>query len=133
MTNKLNPENKIHPNAIKGIQLFNQKKFFEAHEELEFAWRAEPGSIRNFYRGILQIGVAYYHLSHKNFSGATKLINRAMKWLEPYSGIYLDINIGKLKKDARIILKKLDNGDYSDIDSIDTEIFNKIEIKSSKE
>jgi len=33
----------LDPRAIKGIHLFNQKKFFAAHEELELAWRDEPG------------------------------------------------------------------------------------------
>ncbi|MDO9085974.1 MAG: DUF309 domain-containing protein [Anaerolineaceae bacterium] len=113
--------------------MFNQKKFFEAHEELEFAWRAEPGPIRNFYRGILQIGVAYYHLSHRNFSGAQKLIDRAMKWLQPYSGFYLGINIGKLKKDAIFISKKITEGDFDHVDSINTESFTMIEIQPQKE
>jgi|LADL02.1.fsa_nt_gi predicted metal-dependent hydrolase len=125
--------NKLHPNAIKGILLFNQKKFFEAHEELEFAWRAEPGPIRDLYRGILQIGVAYYHLSNRNFSGAQKLIGRAMKWLKPYSGFYLGINIGKLKNDAIVILKKITQGDFDHIDSINTDLFNLIEIQLQKE
>jgi predicted metal-dependent hydrolase len=125
--------NKLHPNAIKGILLFNQKRFFEAHEELEFAWRAEPGPIRDFYRGILQIGVAYYHLINRNFSGAQKLIGRAMKWLKPYSGFYLGINIGKLKKDATIISKKLTEGYFDHVDWIDPDLFPLIEYQIQKE
>ncbi len=31
----------LHPKAIEGLKLFNEKKFFEAHEELEDAWREE--------------------------------------------------------------------------------------------
>lgn len=119
----------LDPRAKKGILLFNQKKFFAAHEELELAWRDEPGGIRDLYRGILQIGVAYYHIQHKNFTGAQKMFIRAEKWLAIYSGYYLGINIGKLKKDATRISKMLNNGELDQIITSDGVIFPEIETK----
>lgn len=119
----------LDPRAIKGIQLFNQKKFFAAHEELELAWRDEPGNIRDLYRGILQIGVAYYHIQHRNFSGAQKMFFRAEKWLISYSGYYLGINVGKLKKDATKISRLLINGELDEIITSDGAIFPEIETK----
>lgn len=128
--NDKNKENKIlDPRAIKGIQLFNQKKFFAAHEELELAWRDEPGGIRDLYRGILQIGVAYYHIQHRNFTGAQKMFIRAEKWLASYSGYYLGINVGKLKKDATKISILLRNGELDEIITTDGAIFPGIETK----
>jgi hypothetical protein len=77
--------------VIDGIYLFNQGKFFEAHEALEIAWREEPGHIRFLYQGILQLGIGYYHLERGNLSGARKLLDRArlslMKVPEDYHGI----------------------------------------------
>ncbi|MBE0688064.1 MAG: DUF309 domain-containing protein [Anaerolineaceae bacterium] len=119
----------LDPRAKKGILLFNQKKFFAAHEELELAWRDEPGGIRDLYRGILQIGVAYYHIQHKNFTGAQKMFIRSEKWLAIYSGYYLGINIGKLKKDATSISKMLNNGELDQIITSDGVIFPEIETK----
>ena len=29
----------LHPKAIEGLKLFNEGRFFDAHEELETAWR----------------------------------------------------------------------------------------------
>jgi len=43
----------------------------------EMAWRQETGPIRELYRGILQVSVAYYHLLHKNYAGARKCSNAA--------------------------------------------------------
>ncbi len=129
MNDKTKNINILDPRAIKGIRLFNQKKFFAAHEELELAWRDEPGSIRDLYRGILQIGVAYYHIQHRNFSGAEKMFVRAEKWLASYSGNYLGINIGKLKKDAARISRLLTNGELNEINTSDGAIFPAIETK----
>jgi predicted metal-dependent hydrolase len=129
MNNK-NKENFIlDPRAKKGIQLFNQKKFFAAHEELELAWRDEQGEIRDLYRGILQIGVAYYHIQNKNFTGAEKMFVRAEKWLASYSGNFLGINVEKLKKDAAKLSRMLKNGELNEINTSDGAIFHEIETR----
>jgi len=120
---------KLHPRAIKGIIFFNQKKFFDAHEELEIAWRDEPGQIRDLYRGILQVGVAYYHITRRNFSGAKKLIIRSEKWLEPFPDKVLGINIKKLKSDSKNILVKLENGYFDSLSFNDNDFFAEIEFK----
>lgn len=117
----------LDPRVKRGIILFNQKKYFEAHEELELAWRDEVGDIRNFYRGILQIGVAFYHIEHKNYSGAIKLFQRAQKWLSPYSGIILGINISKLKSEAVLIQRMIEQRGNTPDGLSQTIIFPKIE------
>ena len=119
----------MDPRVIKGIQLFNQKKFFDAHEELELAWRDETQPIRDLFRGILQIGVAYYHIQHRNFIGAQKMFIRAEKWLLPYSGFCLGINIEKLKKDTNKISRMLNNGELNEVNTTDGSIFPVIETK----
>ena len=41
-----NCDQPLHPKALEGLRLFNAEKYFEAHEELELAWREEKGKIR---------------------------------------------------------------------------------------
>ena len=72
----------------KGVALFNQGAYFEAHEELELAWGAESGPIREVYRGILQVAVAYLHITRRNYRGAMKhvpapsaMARSAARWL----------------------------------------------------
>jgi uncharacterized protein len=72
----------LPPDVEYGIQFFNRGMFFEAHEALETAWRAEHKPNRNLYQGILQLGVGYYHLMNNNFVGAKKLFLRAEKTLD---------------------------------------------------
>lgn len=78
----------------EGLKLFNAGQYFEAHEVLETAWRAESRPVRELYRGILQVGVGFYHITRGNFSGAHKLFQRAYRWLQPFpafcQGIHLD-------------------------------------------
>jgi len=97
----------IHPRAITGIQYFNQKRYFEAHEELEVAWKAEKSQIRELYRGILQIGVAYYHIQNQNYRGGKVMLERAKKWLALFPDEILGINVKSLLLDANFVYQTL--------------------------
>jgi len=76
---------KLHPMAVLGLSLFNQRQYWKAHEALEEAWKLETGPVRHLYRGILQVGVAYYHLQQGNYAGAMKLHARCQRWLDLFS------------------------------------------------
>lgn len=97
----------LQSQARIGIQLFNQGDYFEAHEALELAWREEPGPVREVYRGILQIGVAYYHILNGNYRGAVKMFARAKKWLAAYPAICRMVNLDQLRRDALLAEKRL--------------------------
>lgn len=85
--------------ALHGLELFNAGEYFEAHEALENAWRAETGPVRELYRGILQVGVAYYHLLNGNYSGAVKMFQRCKPWLEPFSDDCKGIELDRFRED----------------------------------
>jgi len=91
----------LHPLARTGLALFNQGEYFEAHEALELAWRDETGPVRELYRGILQIGVAYYHILRGNYRGAYKMFKRSRPWLEPFPDRCLGIDLAKFRQDYR--------------------------------
>lgn len=89
----------LHPRARQGIALFNQGKYFEAHEELEAAWKEEKGRIRRLYQGILEAGVTYLHITRGNYAGAVKVYGRSMKWLKEWPEICRGVDVGQLRKD----------------------------------
>jgi predicted metal-dependent hydrolase len=93
----------IHPLAVRGLELFNQGEYFEAHEALELAWRDETGPVRDLYRGILQVGVAYYHIQRGNYTGARKMFQRAQRWLSPWPAECRGIQVETLRRDARLV------------------------------
>lgn len=98
---------RLHPAAVAGLRLFNARKYFEAHEALEAAWRDEAGPARNLYRGILQVGVAYYHILQGNDTGARKVFRRCWRWLDPFPETCRGIDVGKLRRDARQVEEQL--------------------------
>ena len=87
--------------AIEGLELFNQGRYWQAHEALEAAWRAEKGPIRELYRGVLQAGVVYLHITRRNYAGAMKVYRRSQKWLTLWPETCRGIAVGQLQKDLQ--------------------------------
>ena len=97
----------LPPAALAGIRLFNAGEYFEAHEELEAAWRAEPRPIRNLYQGVLQVAVAYLHITRDNYEGAVKVYGRALKWLDKVPDICQGVDVVQLKQDAEEVFAEV--------------------------
>lgn len=70
----------LPPLAVQGLEQFNRGEYFEAHETLEHAWNAEAGPVRDLYRAVLQVAVAYHHVVGRNYNGAVKMFRRSRQW-----------------------------------------------------
>ncbi len=86
--------------VLEGIRLFNAREFFEQHEALEEAWLAEPGPVRDLYRGVPQIGVGFYHLERQNFRGARNLLTYGMDRLAPFEPACRGVDVQALRAAA---------------------------------
>jgi len=113
----------LHSGAVEGIRLFNEKKFFEAHEEFESAWRAEKDDIRNLYQGILQVAVCYLHIKRGNYNGAVKVYGRSMKWLKDFPDVCRGVRVGKLRSDAEAVMKEVQKLGAERIHEFDESLF----------
>lgn len=65
----------------QGQYLFNDEKFFEAHEAWEELWHIESGRDRLFVQGLIQVAGHLVHVQKKNWSGARSLATAAREKL----------------------------------------------------
>jgi predicted metal-dependent hydrolase len=120
-------DNILPPKVVEGLELFNRKQFFEAHEELEDAWRVEKGEIRYLYQGVLQAAVAYFHITRGNYEGGIRMYERCMKLLKNYPNVCMGINVGKLKHDLNNVIQELQKLGMERIKEFDTSLFKDVE------
>jgi uncharacterized protein len=66
------------------VALFDAQRFFEAHEFLEWIWKADdlPEGDRDFWKGVTQVAVGCVHVQRGNVEGALTLLGRAAGHLE---------------------------------------------------
>lgn len=77
-----------------GIELFNNKEFFECHDVWEEMWQEERGESRLFLQGMIQAAVGCYHLSNGNITGAISQYTKSLDKLKQYPSDYFDIDLG---------------------------------------
>jgi len=93
--------------VLKGIALFNQREFYEQHEEIEAEWHAERGPIRTLYQGLLQIGVGFHHALNENYQGATALLADGIAKTSVFGPHVLGIDTARLVAETQACLDRL--------------------------
>lgn len=94
----------LHPDALLGIERFNNRQFWFAHEAFEDAWNAESAPVREFYRGVLQLSVVCFHLRKGNLRGAQKVYERSQKWLQPFPEICQGVELARFQREMAAVM-----------------------------
>lgn len=102
-----------HPLLIKGIDEFNKREFFEAHETLEVYWNTLSGDEKELVQSIIQAAVAYYHFGRGNGVGARKLLTRAVARAESVAPDTLKIDVLPYLNTIKLSLRSVENEDTS--------------------
>lgn len=109
--------------AVRGLQLFNQGEYFDAHEVLEEAWNQDHTPAREMYRAILQIAVAYLQIERGNYQGAVKMFLRVRQWIQPLPEYCRGVDIVQLRQDAQKVYEHLISLGRDCIDHFDRSLF----------
>ena len=67
-----------------GIDSFNNKRFYDAHESFEEIWIEHDLDDRVFIQGLIQLSVAFFHITNKNRNGAIGLFRKSISKLDRY-------------------------------------------------
>jgi hypothetical protein len=94
-------QEELSTEARKGLEEFNLGDYFQAHESLEFAWKADSTAARELYRAVLQVAVAYYQIVRRNYNGALKMFLRVRQWIDPLPDTCRGINVAQLRADVQ--------------------------------
>ncbi len=122
----------LHPRARRGLELFNEGHYFEAHEELEAAWRDEKGKIRHLYQGILEAGVTYLHITRGNYWGALKVYKRSMRWLKDWPEVCRGIEVDRLRRDLTAAIAEVERLGENGVQSFDRSMLKPVKWEEGK-
>ena len=109
----------LPPEAQEAVERFNDGEYYRQHDLFEALWMDDPRPVRDLYRAVLQVGIAYYQIERGNWNGAHKMLLRAVQWLAILPDVCQGIDIAALKADAasvRVELERLRATSMSDFD-----------------
>ena len=94
-------------NFFDALNLFNNQKWYEAHDAFEDIWNTLDGDERQIIQGILQVSVSQFHLSKGNLNGATILLGEGLGRIKNRSNIDLGIDLESFCNCLEALLRKL--------------------------
>ena len=99
--------NSFEDNFFNALNLFNNQKWYEAHDAFEDIWNTLDGDERQVIQGILQVSVSQFHLSKGNLNGATILLGEGLGRIKNRTNINLGIDLKSFCKCLEELLRKL--------------------------
>lgn len=81
------------PRYLAGIELFNRREYFDAHEVWEDLWRDCPAADRRFYQSLIQAAVALYHWGNGNPTGARRLFASGRRYMAPFAPLHRGLDV----------------------------------------
>ncbi len=85
---------KLDPHYAGYFELFNQQKFYEAHDVLEHIWlKDKHGPNGAFYKGLIQLAGAFVHLQKNRPQPSSSLFKLALANLEKYPPMHDHLNV----------------------------------------
>jgi uncharacterized protein len=79
-----------------GLELMRRGAYFEAHEELELAWRGAAEDERDFFQGLVHVTVAWYQGGRGNATGCRRQLEKAARRLAAYAPEHRGVDIASL-------------------------------------
>jgi uncharacterized protein len=79
-----------------GLALIGAGAYFEAHEELEQAWRSCDASERDFFQGLVHVAVAWYQCERRNRVGCERQLEKATRRLGRYAPHHRGLRVDAL-------------------------------------
>ena len=109
------PEPALHEDELaalrQGVREFNDGYFFECHDTLEEAWSGIRGPARDFFQGLIQVSVGFYHWRNGNAGGAATLLKRGLGRLSRYGTSYCGLELASLRPHAQACFERIVAGE----------------------
>tara|TARA_Y100001970_G_scaffold20772_1_gene23457 strand:- start:12016 stop:12387 length:372 start_codon:yes stop_codon:yes gene_type:complete len=77
----------------KGVDYFNEKKFYNAHEVWEELWTDYALKDALFIQGLIQLSVAFFHITNLNLRGSRNLFVKCLPKLKKFPPNHRGFNL----------------------------------------
>ena len=80
----------------RGLEAMRAGRYFEAHEELEVAWRAAPPEERDFFQGLVHVAVAWYQAGRGRPVATGRQLEKATRRLAAFVPEHRGVDVASL-------------------------------------
>ncbi len=99
--------------VAEGIDLFNRRLYWEAHEAWERAWTPDRnGPERGFFKGLIQVAAGCLHCTRRNRRGTVNKWRGGTGLLRPYLPLHRGVRLRELVDSIESLLAEVEAGGW---------------------
>jgi predicted metal-dependent hydrolase len=114
--------------ALEGVKKFNAGEYYSQHDLFEEQWVKTESPVRDLYRAVLQVGVAYYQIERGNYRGALKMLQRSVQWLLILPDVCQGIDVAQLRQDSFNVRVELERLGENRLDEFDPSLLKPVKL-----
>ena len=80
----------------EGLGLIRAGRYFEAHEELELAWRAAGPDEKDFFQGLVHVAVAWYQAGRGRPVATERQLEKAARRLGRFAPSHRGVDVASV-------------------------------------
>jgi uncharacterized protein len=100
----------------RGLEEIRAGRYFEAHEELEEAWRTAEPEERDFFQGLVHVAVAWYQAGRSRPVATASQLEKAARRLAPYAPAHRGVDVADVLAQVEAARARVAEGSL-DLDS----------------
>lgn len=112
--------------------LWRHHLFFEFHEILEEVWMDWRGPERRFLQGLIQLGVAFYHIQRNNYRGAISMFRNGRAKVVPHVPRYRGVELKRFLEGIERCRKSLEHLGPAACHDFDWSLLPKLQVGRAK-
>jgi predicted metal-dependent hydrolase len=93
-----------------GLEAIRAGRYFEAHEELEIAWRAAPAEERDFFQGLVHVAVAWYQAGRGRPVATASQLDKAARRLGPFAPEHRGVDVADVLAQVEAARRRVAEG-----------------------
>ncbi|HEX6951807.1 MAG TPA: DUF309 domain-containing protein [Gaiellaceae bacterium] len=94
----------------RGLDEIRAARYFEAHEELEEAWRAAPAEERDFFQGLVHVAVAWYQAGRDRPVATGRQLEKAARRLAAFAPSHRGVDVAAVLAQVEAARKRVAEG-----------------------
>jgi predicted metal-dependent hydrolase len=94
----------------RGLEEIRAGRYFEAHEELEEAWRAAPPEERDFFQGLVHVAVAWYQAGRDRPVATGRQLEKAARRLAAFAPSHRGVDVDAVLAQVEAARKRVAEG-----------------------
>ena len=94
----------------RGLEAIRAGRYFEAHEDLEEAWRAARAEERDFFQGLVHVSVAWYQAGRGRPAATGRQLEKAERRLASFAPVYRGVDVASVLAQVEAAQRRVASG-----------------------